>query len=614
MAIKYIPYYPETIEGQALLNNFTRTQRYLKYKDNNGLETSIAKGMPLYEMESLEKVGKNKDNNLVIRGECLSACAYLKENNIKVDLVYIDPPFASGADYAKKVYIRKNPKVAEAIKKAETELDNEDLKTFEETMYGDVWNKEAYLNWMYENLLAIKSIMSDAASIYVHLDWHIGHYVKVLMDEIFGENNFKNEIIWCYTGGTDSKTAFGKKHDTLFFYSKSNDYTFNGAYEAFSEGTLKRFNKHDENGRYKENKLSNGKVYKTYMKEEGKLVPDYWMFPIVNKTYDESVEYATQKPEALLDRIIKASSNEGMIVADFFGGSGVTAAVANKLGRKFITSDVGVNSIQTIRDRLVGDKAEFEILEVKDGVSLYRNPQQTMNKLKTLIKGLKNDDGLDKFWEGAIQDSRSGLVPVYIPNLVEGKTRILDTRLMNEIIHIAMPDLSDKNIKKVIVYYIDIDNKLELEKFIKEQNDTMIDIELKDLKEILSEVVVDDEVLYSIKNNEIIIDKFVSDRVLQKIDEYNQKKQVNADKKGTGYTPLTISEDGLEMIEFVSIDCTNKEGTWNSDYEIKVEKDNFVTLNGVKTKEFWNGKIPFEKKPVRMKIRNICGDESIITL
>lgn len=614
MAIKYIPYYPETIEGQAILNNFTRTQRYLKYKDNNGLETSIAKGMPLYEMESLEKVGENENKNLVVRGECLSACAYLKENNIKVDLVYIDPPFASGADYAKKVYIRKNPKVAEAIKKAETELDNEDLKTFEETMYGDVWNKETYLNWMYENLLAIKSVMSDISSIYVHLDWHIGHYVKILMDEIFGEDNFINEIIWCYTGGTDSKTSFGKKHDTIYFYSKTNNYLFNGAYESFSEGTLKRFNKQDEYGRYKENRLSNGKTYKTYMKEKGKLVSDYWMFPIVNKTYDEAVDYATQKPEALLERIIKSSSNEGMIIADFFGGSGVTATVANKLGRKFITSDVGINSIQTTRDRLVSNKAEFEVLEVKDGVSLYRNPQQTMNKLKALIKGLKNDDSLDKFWEGSIQDSKFGLVPVYIPNLVEGKTRLLDTRLMNEIIHVAMPDLSDKNIKKVIVYYIDIDNKQELEKFIREQNDTMIEIELKDLKEILSEVVVDDEVAYSINDNEIIINKFVSDRVSQKIDEYNQKKQLNVNKSGANYNPLTISEDGLEMIEYVSIDCSNASGSWNSNYEIKVEKDNFVTINGVKTKEFWNGKIPFDKKPLRMKIRNICGDESIIIL
>lgn len=638
MAIKYVPYYPETIEGQAILNNFTRTQRYLKYKDNNGLETSIAKGMPLYEMESLEKVGKNKDNNLVIRGECLSACAYLKENNIKVDLVYIDPPFASGADYAKKVYIRKNPKIAEAIKKAETELDNEDLKTFEETMYGDVWNKEAYLNWMYENLLAIKSIMSENSSIYVHLDWHIGHYVKILMDEIFGEDNFRNEIIWnygTYIGQTSNN--FPRKHDTLFFYRKTNNYVFNMIRDndLDSDANYKRWKKYFNSNNqicgnnYPEDDSKFNGYVKRFEKENGrkpsldtdvileisgKVVDDVWYIQSVNPFANERLDYATQKPEELLERIITASSNKGMVVADFFAGSGVTCAVANKLGRKFITSDVGVNSIQTTRDRLISDKAEFEILEVKDGVSLYRNPQQTMNKLKTLIKGLKNDDGLDKFWEGSLQDSKFGLVPVYIPNLIEGKTRVLDTRLMNEIIHIAMPDLSDKNVKKVIVYYIDIDNKQELEKFIQEQNDTMIDIELKDLKEILSEVVVDDEVVYTINNNEIVIDKFVSDRVIQKIDEYNQKKQVNADKKGTGYTPLTISDDGLEMIEFVSIDCTSIEGTWNSDYEIKVEKDNYVTINGVKTKEFWNGKIPFKNKPLRMKIRNICGDESIIVL
>ena len=613
MAIKYVPYFPETIDGQAILNNFTRTQRFLKYKDNDGVYNSIAKGMPLYEMESIEKVGENKDNNLVIRGECLSACAYLKENNIKVDLVYIDPPFASGADYAKKVYIRRNPKVDEAIKKAETELNNDDLKAFEEKMYGDVWNKEAYLNWMYENLLAIKSVMSETASIYVHLDWHIGHYVKILIDEIFGEDNFVNEIVWCYTGGTDSSKSFGKKHDNIFLYSKAENYLFNGDYMPFSEGALKRFNKQDEKGRYKENKLANGRIYKTYMKEEGRLVPDYWMFPIVNKTYDESVDYATQKPEALLGRIIKASSNEGMVVADFFGGSGVTATVAHKLKRRFITCDVGINSIQTMRDRLVANKAEFEILEVKDGVSLYRNPQQTMDKLKSLIQGLKNEDGLDKFWEGSIQDSKYGMMPVYIPNLIEGTGRILDTRLVNEIIHNALPDLPE-NVKKVIVYYIDIDNKKAIDEFIKEQNDTEIEIEFKDLKELLSEVVIDDDVVYGITNNEIVINHFSSDRVQQKIDEYNDKMQAQAIKKGTEYKPLTISGEGLELIEFISLDCTNAEGTWNSDSEIKVEKNNYVTINGEKTKSYWDGKISFNKKPLRMKIRNICGDETIIVI
>ena len=188
MAVKYVPYFKDTISGQAILDNFTRTKRILKYADNDKVNEKIKRGLPLYETEMTEIVGDESDN-LVIRGECLSACAYLKDNDIKVDLVYIDPPFASGADYAKTIYIRRNPKVAEAIKKAEEMLEDEELKSFEEKMYGDIWNKESYLNWMYENLMAIKSIMSENETIFVHLDYHIVHYVKILMDEIFGEEN-----------------------------------------------------------------------------------------------------------------------------------------------------------------------------------------------------------------------------------------------------------------------------------------------------------------------------------------------------------------------------------------------------------------------------------------
>jgi len=193
MPIKYIPYIPNTVEGQAILDNFVRTRRILRYRDNHKVFDRIRRGLPLYEVEKVESIGNNSEN-MLIRGECLSACAYLKDKGIKVDLVYIDPPFASGADYAKKVYLRRNPKIAETLKKAEEELDIEELRSFEEKIYGDIWNKEDYLNWMYENLSAIKSVMSDTASIYVHLDWHIGHYVKILMDEIFGEDNFRNDI------------------------------------------------------------------------------------------------------------------------------------------------------------------------------------------------------------------------------------------------------------------------------------------------------------------------------------------------------------------------------------------------------------------------------------
>ena len=145
MPVKYIPYVPNTVEGQALLDTITRSQRVLRYRENNAVYDRIERGMPYYELETLETVG-GKSDNLMIRGECISACAYLKEQGIKIDLVYIDPPFASGADYAKKVYLRRNPKKAEALEAAGQELDNDELQAFEETMYGDIWQKEDYLN------------------------------------------------------------------------------------------------------------------------------------------------------------------------------------------------------------------------------------------------------------------------------------------------------------------------------------------------------------------------------------------------------------------------------------------------------------------------------------
>ncbi|MGN1245566.1 MAG: DNA methyltransferase, partial [Muribaculaceae bacterium] len=177
MAIKYVPFFPNTVAGQAVLDNFVRTHRLLRYRESDKVTERIVRGMPLYEVTETEHVGNAATDNMIIHGECVSACAYLKEHGIKVDLVYIDPPFASGADYAKKVYIRRNPLVAKALKDAERELDDDEMKAFEEKMYGDIWDKEKYLNWMYENLMAIRSVMSENASIYVHLDYHIGHYV-----------------------------------------------------------------------------------------------------------------------------------------------------------------------------------------------------------------------------------------------------------------------------------------------------------------------------------------------------------------------------------------------------------------------------------------------------
>ena len=623
MSIKYIPYFPNTLEGQAVLDNFVRTKRILRYRDNDRVEERIQQGMPLYETELQERIGGNPDGNLVLRGECLSACAYLKDKDITVDLVYIDPPFASGADYAKKVYLRRNPKVTEAIRQAESELDIEELRSFEEKMYGDIWNKESYLNWMYENLMAIKSIMSDTASIYVHLDWHIGHYVKILLDEVFGEDNFQREIIWDIQVLSGFKTIapnWVRGHDTIFYYSKNEERIFNKLIQPHKKEYLDSFNKQDENGRWY--MVAHGtKRYRDEVEKKGKPFGDVWndvMSFQQQPTSDEKVDYATQKPETLLERIINASSNKGMVVADFFGGSGVTAAVANRLGRKFIHADININSIQTTRDRLLAAKAEFDVMEIKDGVSLYRNPVQTMERLKKLIPGLRNEDALDKFWEGSIVDTKYGMTPVYLPNLMDGSTRVLDKPLMNRIIREAMPDLPD-NTKRVIVYYIDIDNREEIERFIREQGNPLVTIELRDLKQVLDNVVVEDLAEWEVSEESNGL--FNGCRVRQKIDEINQKNQLQvlqqkAKGKEKTFTPILVSDEGLETIEWISLDCTvaEKDAPWHSDSEIKIDKVGYVIKNGTKTTEYWDACIRCDRKPLRMKIRNICGDETVFII
>ena len=688
MATKYISYYPNTLEGQALLDNFVRTRRILRYRDNDRIVEHIKRGMPLCEVESLEKRGANEKHNLMMHGECLSTCAYLKEQGIEVDLVYIDPPFASGADYAKKIYIRRNPLVQKVMKEAEQNLDNEEMKEFEEKMYGDIWDKERYLNWMYENLMAIKSVMSENASIYVHLDDHIGHYVKILMDEIFGEGNFRNDISWKSTAShNDSSKSFSSISDHIYFYSLSENGVFNTLYTPYTDeyianewiklpsgryykaenmldpqlkmeeydfhGTRARWRTTPEkfevlwnaeqtevpnsHGRIKLGK--NGKPIKRcriIFKDElpGTPINDIWNdISYVAGRSQEKEDYATQKPEALLERIIKASSNEGMLVADFFGGSGVTAAVAHKLNRRFIHGDVNINSLQTARDRLVNAGAEFEIKEVKDGVRLFRNPVQTMDKLRdNLIPGLTANAKLDsQYWAGSIMDSKYGMMPVYLPNLLDGSKRVLDKSEMMNIIHKALPDLPDE-VKRVIIYYVDVEEINELRQFIEAENQqTLIEFELRDLKQVLDEVIMEDEAEWDLQEAKdslglsmgwkLQLKSFHSDRVAKKVHGFNEKGVLQTNKKrasgkSANFSKIKLSDEGLETIEWASVDCVNaeKNAPWHSDMEVKIEKMGTVTVNGKKTQDYWDASIVSDDKPLRLKIRNICGDETIFVL
>lgn len=694
MAIKYIPFYTP-LEGQAVLGNFIRTRRLLDYRGNKDVVPVVERGMVKYDMLREEPVGSNPDGNMVVRGDCVSTCAYLRDQGIKVDLVYIDPPFASGADYAKKVYLRHNPALAERIEEAERELSHDEMKSFEEKMYGDIWDKEKYLNWMYENLCAIKSVMSDEASIYVHLDYHIVHYVKILLDEIFGEDRFVNEIIWQRTDPhNDAKKQLGRLHDTILWYSKSEEYIYNYAdvVDELSKAALKEYSlirfpdghveSFDEKKKYDEGcrrfKLDDctwkGSTNKFVWR--GAIPSDKRVWPYSSpKEMDEAVErgefylrdpnqgaarcrvsylderdgqvlqdiwtdcgrmkggttYTTQKPEALLERIIKASSNKGMLVADFFAGSGVTAATAFNLGRHFVTGDIGLNSIEITRDRLKNLGAEFDVLKVDDGVSLFRNPAQTMDRVKEIIPNLKEDAELGKFWAGSISDTKKGKIPVFVPDLKNSQERLLDRAMMSRIVEEISKINADTDLKEVHIYYINKIDDAELEKE-ERHADPRIKIVKVPLRPYLAQTIELDKARWDgprevedgcFRRWRIDLKCFFSDRVAKKIKDYNEISVAQVNKYNEKhpdapktFTPLRISEEGLETIEMVSLDCTSVDSPeWHADAEIKIDANNSrMIINGVKTQKFWQGYIVSDERPLRMKIRNICGDETIFVL
>lgn len=273
-------------------------------------------------------------NGRIIEGDNLILIQQLINEGVRVDLIYIDPPYGIKVDEKfgmpawNKLNLPKN-RIDEIIN---IEL----LCTKGECNY---------LRWLYPRLVLMKELLSEKGSLYLHIDWHVGHYVKLILDDIFGKENFRNEIIWCYRQGGRSELNYSQKHDTIYWYSKSNSqWIFNGdSVRIPYEGT----------GGYQtsgKGVVIKGKIYKP--NKLGKIPEDWWDIPAIPPMSKERIGYVTQKPEALLERIIKASSNEGSIVLDMFGGSGTTAAVAERLGRRWIVMDNNPEAIKTIINRL----------------------------------------------------------------------------------------------------------------------------------------------------------------------------------------------------------------------------------------------------------------------
>lgn len=299
-----------------------------------------------YNVENPEKEStydRFKDGpNLLFHGDNKEILSTLLVQGFrgKIDLIYIDPPFDSGADYVRKVKLRGKKE----------DLEAEGHSVIEQTQYTDIWANDNYLQFMYERLILMRELLSEKGSLYLHCDWHKSHHLRLLLDEVFGERNFVNEIIWKYNWASTVKKKFSQKHDTIFWYAKSAEnwiFNLDEMREPYTEEQLKGY-KEDENGYYTLD--SSGK--KWYAHPKGQLPSDLFEIGIISRSAKERQKFPTQKPEALIKRIIKASSNKDSIVLDCFVGSGTTAAVAEKFGRRWIAADINKGAIQTTIKRL----------------------------------------------------------------------------------------------------------------------------------------------------------------------------------------------------------------------------------------------------------------------
>lgn len=363
-----------------------------------------------YPAQLRERYGEETNGwiNKLFWGDNLQVMSHLlKDYRGKIDLIYIDPPFDSKADYKKKI----------KMKNAGTALS--DTSTFEEKQYGDIWTNDEYLQFMYERFILIRELLSERGSLYVHCDWHKVHHLRMVLDEVFGPSNFRNEVIWWYLWGGRGKTQWNSKHDNILFYSKSDNWTFNymdvlDEHTLMTEGSKNRLN---YAGAMVTTKSENSEI------PQDKVLPsDTWYIATINAMAKEKENYPTQKPEELLSKIILASSNPGDIVFDCFMGSGTTQAVAMKLGRRFIGADINLGSIQTTTKRLINVASElneqlqgdekytgFEVYNVNN-YDFFRNPVEARD---LIIQALEVQPfPQSDVWDGELDGRMVKIMPV----------------------------------------------------------------------------------------------------------------------------------------------------------------------------------------------------------
>lgn len=571
----------EPIKGYPMLHwkgkrPFESTQYYpAQLKENYGVEV-------------------NGWMNKIFWGDNLQVMSHLlKEYRGKIDLIYIDPPYDSKADYNKTISLK-----GKTVKS--------DTNSFEEKQYSDIWNNDEYLQFMYERLILMKELITANGSIYLHCDFHKVHHLRCIMDEIFGQNSFKNEIVWWYITTPAPKKHFARQHDTLLFYSKNENNYFDrdSVRVPYSEETLSKkasrrvFHQGD-------------KSYQQVPNEKGKVCPDVWEIPFINPFANERLNYPTQKPEKVIERVIMASSKPGDIVFDCFMGSGTTQAVALKLGRKFIGADINLGAIETtikrlneFKENIIQKQSEIEF-ENEEGVKqkrtdfytgftvynvnnydVFRNPIQAKEILKQAleIQPLPNNTLYDGEKDGkmvkimpvnriATRADLNELISGFNIKSFEAKFESAPNKAVESILLICMghePDLAAALQKEMHPYKLDVE---------------VVDI-LRDKSNL--EFKRDSEADIKIENGKVIIKQFYPMNLLQKLSL--MKENV---------------EDWKELVESFKIDFN---------YDRVVFEPTIVDVP--EKNEFVKGEypIPEDAGNIRIKITDLLSESFELTI
>jgi adenine-specific DNA-methyltransferase len=583
--------------------------------------------IPSKDSKYLELLGNNGDitglpENRMVYGDNLFVMAALlagdEANGVpsyrgKIDLIYIDPPFDSKADYRTKITLP-------SLKGDTGWISLETRPTIlEQTAYSDIWAEGtiSYLQYMYPRLALMRELLSDTGSIYVHIDWHVGHYVKILLDEIFGKENFKNHITWKRDTPRWAKAHskhFSRVADYIFSYVKTEDYFWQWQYKEYSEKMMNRY-KTDSNWRqyrlwdlwdYSEISIAEfekkWRIYTTkhwkkqlirFLDEEKwEPISEIWLdIPLVNPMAHERVEYATQKPKALLERMLKASCPENWLVADFFWWSGTTVAVAEKLWRRWITSDIGKPSTMIMRKRLVDQNASPFLYQSVGDYSSEAFGHSLSNRLRIgdmaqIILGLYGaiDFSTEEYRErnlGYLKDSRT-LVYVDSPNKMTGlstlrkalslresflggwdKVVVLGWNFSSQIIH-EIQSLGAGESIEVLVIPPDLIDKLKskasAEKLIRDKKIRFSSLQYLSIEPIIRTKSWDRETL------EITLDNYI----------LLSPEALPLDEVGRNTLDQIVAEDPLALIEYWSIDPDYDGVTFRSlwqDYRENIAND-----------------------------------------